>query len=52
MKTDLKISNEYMEMFQALEEGIIVVKNGSLNFQNGIFKQIIEWVGVGARAKN
>ena len=40
-----KVSQEYADMFQALEEAIVVVKDGKINFTNEIFKSILDKVG-------
>ena len=45
METIKKISNEYKDMLQTLEEAIVVVNEGKLNFQNDIFKSIIDRAG-------
>ena len=41
MKTIKKITKEYSEMLQSLQEGIVVVKDGTVNFSNEIFKDIL-----------
>jgi hypothetical protein len=35
------ISQEYIEMLQTLEEGIIVIKDNSIDFSNDISKKIL-----------
>ena len=47
-----KVSQEYAEMFQALEEAIVVIKDGKINFQNEIFQFILEQVGEHADETN
>ena len=44
MKTIKNISEEYSDMLQSLEEGIVVIKNNSINFSNDIFKEILQRV--------
>jgi hypothetical protein len=35
------MSKEFIEMFQSLEEGILVIKNKTIDFSNDIFKEIL-----------
>jgi hypothetical protein len=41
MKTIKNMSKEFIEMFQALEEGIIVIKDNVIDFSNDLFKEIL-----------
>lgn len=42
MRAIKKVSEDYQDMLESLEEGIVVVKNDRINFTNKIFKQIIK----------
>ena len=37
-----KMSNEVNEIFENLEEGILLIKNNSINFANKMFHQILQ----------
>jgi hypothetical protein len=41
-----KVSDEFKEMFQFLEEGILLVKDKEISFSNDLFKDIITRVKV------
>ena len=41
MKTMKHVQDEFQEMFQCLEEGILLVRDQTINFSNDLFKDII-----------
>ena len=46
LKAKKNFSNENNEIFQNLDEGIIVMQNGAINFSNQLFKEILKSMNV------
>ena len=47
-----KVSMQYIEMFQALDQGIVVIKDEEVNFQNDYFREILRMVDFEAQNEN
>ena len=41
-----KMSNELNEVFENLEEGILLIKNNSINFANRMFHKILKNINI------
>lgn len=35
-----QLQQEFQQMFESLQEGIVVVQNGAITFKNSIFRQL------------
>ena len=44
-KLEQQISNETQEIFENLEEGIVVLKNNTIDFGNKVFHNILNNIG-------